>query len=62
MNSTLVNTQEILEIESKHSSGTYAKQPLVIVRGQGASLFDADGAEYLAVSYTHLTLPTIYSV
>ena len=32
MNSTLVNAQEILEIESKHSSGTYAKQPLVIGR------------------------------
>ena len=53
MNSTLVNTQEILEIESKHSSGTYAKQPLVIVRGQGASLFDADGAEYLDCASGH---------
>jgi [amino-group carrier protein]-gamma-(L-lysyl/L-ornithyl)-L-glutamate aminotransferase len=53
MNSTLVNTQEILEIESKHSSGTYAKQPLVIVRGQGASLFDADGAKYLDCASGH---------
>lgn len=42
-----MNTQEILDIETKHSSGTYAKQSLVIVRGQGASLFDADGVEYL---------------
>ena len=53
MNSTLVNAQEILEIESKHSSGTYAKQLLVIVRGQGASLFDADGVEYLDCASGH---------
>ena len=53
MNTILVNTQEILEIETKHSAGTYAKQPLVIVRGQGASLFDADGVEYLDCSAGH---------
>ena len=53
MHSTLVNTQEILEIETKHTSGTYAKQPLVIVRGQGASLFDADGVEYLDCASGH---------
>lgn len=48
-----MNTQEVLEIETKHSAGTYAKQPLVIVRGQGASLFDADGVEYLDCSSGH---------
>lgn len=48
-----MNTQQILEIESKHSAGTYAKQPLVIVRGEGASLFDADGVEYLDCSSGH---------
>ncbi len=48
-----MNTQEIIDIETKHSSGTYAKQPLVIVRGQGASLFDADGVEYLDCSSGH---------
>ena len=53
MHSTLVNAQEILEIETKHTSGTYAKQPLVIVRGQGASLFDIDGVEYLDCSSGH---------
>ncbi|HUE98556.1 MAG TPA: aspartate aminotransferase family protein [Anaerolineales bacterium] len=53
MHSTVVNAQEIIEIEAKHSSGTYAKQPLVIVRGQGASLFDADGVEYLDCSSGH---------
>ena len=48
-----MNIQEILEIETKHSSGTYAKQPLVIVRGQGASLFDADDVEYLDCASGH---------
>ncbi len=48
-----MNTQEILEIETKHTSGTYAKQPLVIVRGMGASLFDADGVEYLDCASGH---------
>lgn len=48
-----MNTQEILEIETKHTSGTYAKQPLVIVRGQGALLFDADGVEYLDCASGH---------
>jgi LysW-gamma-L-lysine/LysW-L-ornithine aminotransferase len=48
-----MNTNEILEIETNHSAGTYAKQPLVIVRGRGASLFDADGVEYLDCSSGH---------
>jgi acetylornithine/LysW-gamma-L-lysine aminotransferase len=48
-----MNTQEILEIENKHTSGVYAKQALTIVRGQGASLFDVDGVEYLDCSSGH---------
>jgi len=48
-----VNAQEIIDIETKHTAGTYAKQALVIVRGQGASLFDADGVEYLDCSSGH---------
>ncbi|MCI0551654.1 MAG: aspartate aminotransferase family protein [Anaerolineae bacterium] len=48
-----MNPQEILEIETIYSAGTYAKQPLVIVRGQGASLFDADGVEYLDCASGH---------
>ncbi len=43
----------VIEIENKHTSGIYAKQPLVIVRGQGASLFDANGVEYLDCSSGH---------
>ena len=53
MHSTIVNTQEIIDIETKHSAGIYAKQSLVIVRGQGASLFDADGVEYLDCASGH---------
>jgi acetylornithine/LysW-gamma-L-lysine aminotransferase len=48
-----MNSQEIIDFETEHGSGTYAKQPLVIVRGQGASLFDADGVEYLDCSSGH---------
>ena len=45
--------QNIIEIENKHTSGVYAKQALTIVRGQGASLFDVDGVEYLDCSSGH---------
>ncbi len=45
--------QNIIEIENKHTSGTYTKQPLVIVRGQGASLFDVNDVEYLDCSSGH---------
>ena len=48
-----MNTQQIIDIEIKHSAGTYAKQALVIVRGEGASLFDADGVEYLDCAAGH---------
>jgi acetylornithine/LysW-gamma-L-lysine aminotransferase len=48
-----MNANEIIEIENKHTSGVYAKQMLTIVRGQGASLFDADGVEYLDCSSGH---------
>ena len=45
--------QNIIDIENKYSAGTYAKQDLVIVRGQGASLFDAHGNEYLDCTSGH---------
>ncbi|RPJ26287.1 MAG: acetylornithine/succinylornithine family transaminase [Chloroflexi bacterium] len=43
----------IVEIENKYTSGVYAKQTLTIVRGQGASLFDVDGNEYLDCESGH---------
>jgi LysW-gamma-L-lysine/LysW-L-ornithine aminotransferase len=48
-----MNKQEIIEIETRHSAGTYAKQPVVFVRGQGALLFDMDGTEYLDCAAGH---------
>lgn len=48
-----MNAQEIIDIETRHSAGTYTKQSLVIVRGQGASLFDAEGVEYLDCASGH---------
>jgi len=43
----------IAETENKYTSGIYAKQPLTIVRGQGASLFDVEGNEYLDCAAGH---------
>jgi acetylornithine/LysW-gamma-L-lysine aminotransferase len=42
-----MNTQQILELESKYSSGVYSKRPIAIVRGLGAHLWDSDGKEYI---------------
>ena len=44
---------DIIDIENKHTSGLYTKQPFVIVRGQGASLWDTDGNEYIDCSSGH---------
>ena len=38
---------EIIALEDRHDSGVYAKQPLVLVRGEGARVWDADGREYV---------------
>ncbi len=45
--------QNIIDIENEHTSGLYTKQNFVIVRGQGASLWDADGNEYIDCSSGH---------
>ncbi len=44
---------EIMSMEDAHTSGLYGKQPIVFVRGQGASLFDIDGNEYIDCSSGH---------
>jgi acetylornithine/LysW-gamma-L-lysine aminotransferase len=38
---------EIIALEDRHNSGVYAKQPLVLVRGKGARLWDVVGREYI---------------
>lgn len=42
-----MNTQQIIETESKYTSGVYSKRPAAIVRGSGAHLWDSDGKEYI---------------
>jgi acetylornithine/LysW-gamma-L-lysine aminotransferase len=44
---------EIISIENQHTSGLYTKQPIIIVRGQGASLWDNNGIEYIDCSSGH---------
>ncbi len=36
-----------IDLENMYSSGVYSKRPVVIVRGSGASLWDAGGREYI---------------
>ena len=40
-------TENIQAIENAHESGVYAKRQVVIVRGAGAKLWDAEGNEYI---------------
>jgi acetylornithine/LysW-gamma-L-lysine aminotransferase len=42
-----LSTEAITQMENAHTSGVYSKRPAVIVRGQGAHLWDADGKEYI---------------
>ena len=42
-----MNTREIIELESRYDSGVYQKQPLALVRGSGARVWDAEGREYI---------------
>lgn len=39
--------KDIFALESTHSSGVYAKHPIVFVKGEGARLWDLDGREYI---------------
>jgi acetylornithine/LysW-gamma-L-lysine aminotransferase len=48
-----LSAKEIIEIESRHTSGLYTKQPIIFVRGQGALLWDIDGVEYLDCASGH---------
>lgn len=42
-----MNEPEIIRIEDRCISPVYAKLPLVIIRGQGATLWDVNGKEYI---------------
>jgi len=38
---------QIIAWETDHESGAYGKQPIVLVRGEGAHIWDMDGTEYI---------------
>ncbi len=42
-----MNTLEIKQLNDRHVLNTYGARRLALVRGQGATLWDADGREYL---------------
>ncbi|NLF01286.1 MAG: aspartate aminotransferase family protein [Anaerolineales bacterium] len=39
--------QQLMAQEDRYSSGVYSKQPLMLVRGQGAHVWDAEDREYI---------------
>ncbi len=42
-----MTTQELIAASSKYVANTYARFPIVLVKGRGARLWDSDGKEYL---------------
>jgi acetylornithine/LysW-gamma-L-lysine aminotransferase len=42
-----LTSEELVALEDRHGSAVYAKQPLSIVRGKGARVWDAQGREYI---------------
>jgi acetylornithine/LysW-gamma-L-lysine aminotransferase len=43
----MLSTDEVIALEDQHTSGTYGKRPVALVRGAGARVWDADGREYI---------------
>jgi acetylornithine/LysW-gamma-L-lysine aminotransferase len=43
----LRTTEAIVVLEDRHDAGLYAKQPIALVRGNGARVWDSDGREYI---------------
>jgi acetylornithine/LysW-gamma-L-lysine aminotransferase len=39
--------ENVIHLEDRYDAGLYSKQPLVLVRGQGARVWDLDGQEYI---------------
>jgi acetylornithine/LysW-gamma-L-lysine aminotransferase len=46
----MIPTAEIIALEDRYGSGLESRQPLAIVRGQGARLWDGEGREYIDCS------------
>src|SRR6266849_5539298 len=45
--SDLVDTEQVMAMDREYVMGTYSRQPVVFVRGEGARLWDSEGREYL---------------
>ena len=48
-----MGSSAIVDLESKHMSGAVGRRPVVIVRAEGARLWDSDGKEYLDCAAGH---------
>jgi acetylornithine/LysW-gamma-L-lysine aminotransferase len=46
-------SEELVRLEDRHGSGLDPKQPLVLVRGEGARVWDCDGREYIDCAGGH---------
>ena len=46
----MTSNKEIIELESKYTSGVYGKREVAIVRGEGAIVWDGDGNELIDCS------------
>ncbi len=42
-----IDTAAIMALDAEYVMGTYARQPIVFVKGEGARLWDSEGREYL---------------
>jgi acetylornithine/succinyldiaminopimelate/putrescine aminotransferase len=42
-----LTSEEMVALEDRYGSAVYAKQPLCIVRGEGARVWDDQGGEYI---------------
>ncbi|HYU81261.1 MAG TPA: aspartate aminotransferase family protein [Candidatus Polarisedimenticolia bacterium] len=47
MSTTLRSTADLIAAEDAHTSGLYTKRGLVLVRGEGATVFDSEGRAYI---------------
>lgn len=47
MSATVRSTADLIAAEDAHTSGLYTKRGIVLVRGEGATVFDSDGRSYI---------------
>ncbi len=47
MSATVRSTADLIRAEDAHTSGLYTKRGIVLVRGNGATVYDSEGREYI---------------